>query len=324
MRLWVQFILLGCVIFFSARGLVHASGKIAAKRGWADLWAGFLLLSLATTLPELFASISAAAVFDAPDLSFGNLFGSIIFNLFMIAVLDIIHGPGPILREADNRLIILGGAGTALAAAAAAGILSGISPSSYVSPFSILILLGYLLASRLVYSSGAGQGSPPAGKSPAEAERKYWLQYGIYAFLILIASLLIVRTVDGIAGASGLGRTFSGTLFLAAATSLPEASATVAAVRKGAYNMAMGNILGANMLNLAIIFFADAFYLKGNIFAAVSLNHAITALIGILMTGVIIVGIIYRSRRSFGFLGWDAVIIAVSYFAGSYMLYVLR
>ena len=324
MRLWVEFVLIACVIFFSARGLVHSSARIAEKRGWGDLWAGFVLLSLATTLPELFTSISAAAVFEAPDLSFGNLFGSIIFNLFMIAVLDIFHGPGPILREVDSRLIILGGAGIGLAAIGAVGILAGISPSSYISPFSVLLFLGYFFGSRLVYASNAGRGPSAAGESVTGGEGMYWLKYIVCALIVLGASLLLVRTVDGIAAASGWGRTFAGTLFLAAATSLPEASATVAAVRRGAYNMALGNILGANMLNLGIIFFADVFYVRGNIFGAVSINHAITALIGILMTGAIIIGIIYRSKKSFGFLGWDAVVIAVSYFAGSYLLYVLR
>ncbi len=323
MSLWVQFILLSCVIFFAARGLVRASGTIAAKRGWADLWAGFLLLSFATTLPEIFTSVSAAAVFDAPDLSIGNLLGSVVFNLFIIAVLDIFQGPGPIMREADARLVLLGGCGLGLAAVAAIGILSGFFPSLRVSPFSALLLLGYLFGSRLVYSAG-GSGVPRTGESASGGERACWIKYIICALTVLTAGLLLVRAVDGIAHAHGLGRTFAGTLLLAAATSLPEASVTVSAVRRGSYDMALGNILGANMLNFSVIFIADVFYPKGGILGAVSANHAITALLGILMTGALIIGIIYRSRKSFALLGWDSIVIAAAYFAGSYMLYVLR
>lgn len=323
MSLWIQFILFACVIFFAARGLVHSSEKIAAKRGWAGLWAGFLLLSFATTVPEVFTSVSAAAVFDAPDLSLGNLLGSVVFNLFIIAVLDIFQGPGPIMREADARLILLGGCGLVLAAITAIGILADFSPSLRVSPFSALLLLGYLLGSRLVYSAG-GAGVSLPGESAPGGERVHWLKYIICAFIVLGASLFLVRAVDGIAHAAGWGRTFAGTLFLAAATSLPEASVILAAVRRGAYDMALGNILGANMLNLALIFVADVSYSKGGILGAVSANHAITALLGILMTGALIIGIIYRSRKSFGLLGWDSIVIAAAYFAGSYMLYVLR
>lgn len=320
---WIQFILSGFVIFFAARGLVHSSEKIAAKRGWADLWAGFLLLSFATTMPEIFTSVSAAVVFDAPDLSFGNLLGSFIFNLFMIAVLDLFQGPGPLARKADARLILLGGAGIVLAAVTAVGILTDFFPSFRVSPFSVVILAGYLAGSRLVYSAGGAGAVSPARSAP-RGEGLYWLKYLICAFMILGAGLFLVGAVDAIARSSDWGRTFAGTLFLAGATSLPEASVMLAAVRRGAYDMALGNILGANTLNLALLFVVDVFYSKGGVFGAVSANHALTALLGILMTGTIIIGIIYRSRKSFGLLGWDSIVIAAAYFAGVYMLYVLR
>ncbi len=299
-------------------------GKNRRKKGLGGVWAGFVLLSFATTLPELFTSVSAAAVFKAPDLSIGNLFGSIMFNLLMIALLDIVQGPGPIMRMADSRLILLAGISVGLSSIAALGILTGLSGSFFVSPFSFVLLAGYLLCSRLVYANRPESGGPGGVSAAAGSEGLFWLGYAACAVTILVASIFIVGAVDRIAESTGLGRTFAGTIFLAAATSLPEAAATVTAVRRGFHDMALGNILGANMLNIAIIFFADVFYFGGGILGSVSPEHAATALLGILMTGALIIGIIYRSKKSFGLLGWDSVIIIVSYFAGGYILYSLR
>ncbi len=324
MNLWVQFAVLGAVILFAARGLVSSSGRIAKKRGWADMWAGFMLLSFATTLPELFTSVSAAAVFKSPDLSVSNLLGSVIFNLLMIAVIDVVQGPGPLMRKVDGGLILLAGLCVGLSAVAGLGVLAGGLAPWRISPFSVVLLAGYLLGSRLVYAAGCGSPAKEAEDARARPEKLWWAQYAACALIVLLASPFLVRAVDGIAEATGWGRTFAGTLLLAAATSLPEVTTTITAARRGFYDMALGNILGANALNLGILFFSDAAYAAGSIFAAASAAHALTALLGILMTGAVIIGIIYRSKKSLGFLGWDAVVIICAYFAGSYILYSMR
>ena len=78
------------------------------------------------------------------------------------------------------------------------------------------------------------------------------------------------------------------------------------------------------MLNTVIVFVCDVFLPRVSILSVVSVNNVLTALLGILMTAIVMVGIIYGSKKSFLRLGWDAIGIVLVYMAGSYMLFHLR
>ena len=91
----------------------------------------------------------------------------------------------------------------------------------------------------------------------------------IAAVIILTAAPFLVMAAEGIATESGLGETFVGASFLALATSLPELATALAAVRIGAYDLAVGALLGSNAFNMAIIFVADLAYTSGPILSAV-------------------------------------------------------
>ena len=120
----------------------------------------------------------------------------------------------------------------------------------------------------------------------------------------------------------GWQQSFVGTLFIAAVTSLPEAVVTVAAVRIGALDMAIGNLFGSNLFNISILALDDLLYANGPLLSKVSSAHAVSALSAIMMTGVAIVGLLYRPKlRVFRTVGWASIVLFVIYLLNAYLLY---
>ena len=74
--------------------LSHYGNQIATRTGLGQTFIGIILFSTITSLPELSVSITSASVVGAPDLAVGNVFGSNLFNLLLIEVLDIVQGKG--------------------------------------------------------------------------------------------------------------------------------------------------------------------------------------------------------------------------------------
>ncbi len=92
----------------------------------------------------------------------------------------------------------------------------------------------------------------------------------------------------------GWTSTFIGALFLAAATSLLELVVTLSAIRIGALDMAIANLLGSNLFNMVVLAIDDLAYADGPLLSHVSGAHSLTVLTGLLMTGILTVGLVYR------------------------------
>ena len=109
---------------------------------------------------------------------------------------------------------------------------------------------------------------------------------------------------------------------MAAVTSLPELAVTVSAIRIGALDMAISNLLGSNLFNIAILALDDLLYLKGPLLAHVSLTHAMSAMSAVVMTGVIVIGLVYRpNTRLFMGVGWISLSLFTIYLLNTYVIY---
>lgn len=156
-----------------------------------------------------------------------------------------------------------------------------------------------------------------------------WFEFTLCVGLIGIAGSRLSRYGDVIAEKTGLSGTWiglillaTGTLFVAFATSVPEIVVTVSALRIGALDMAIGNLLGSNLFNIAIVAVDDLFFLKGPILSHVSPLHAVSAMSAIMMTGVAITGLLYRPKtRLFQTVGWASLLLLSLYLLNSYVLY---
>jgi cation:H+ antiporter len=118
------------------------------------------------------------------------------------------------------------------------------------------------------------------------------------AVVVLVAAPFLVTSAEGIATSSGLGETFVGASFLAVATSLPELSTALVAVRIGAHDLAVGSLLGSNAFNIVIIAIADLVYTEGPILAAVSPEQAFVGVSAILLMALVLASLVHGARTS--------------------------
>lgn len=130
------------------------------------------------------------------------------------------------------------------------------------------------------------------------------------AAVVATAGTILARSADRLAGHSGLGRTFVGTALVALTTSLPELVASIAAVRLGAFDLAIGNVFGSNAFNMVLFVPLDAAH-PGALFAAVSPAHAVTAVAVIVATAIAILGLLEHEERRTPLLEPDAVLVVL-------------
>ena len=104
---------------------------------------------------------------------------------------------------------------------------------------------------------------------------------------------------------------------------MPELAVAVAALRLGAINMAVADILGANILNMVVITWADLFYTQGPILATLSRAHLITAMVAIAMSLTVIMGLRFpQKRKAFIIISWYSPILVGLYIFGAYSLFI--
>lgn len=302
---WLQLATCALAIAYAGARLTRLADAIGEKTGLSGSWVGLLLLAAVTSLPELATGISAVTVADAPDIAVGDVLGSTVFNLALLVMLDVLHRPDTIYSRAGTGHILSSGFGVILLCVVGTSVLlerERVLPGfGSVGGYTPLLLMLYLLAMRSVFSYERRQASnkAPVGE-PRYAGlslRKASLQFAAYACIVALAGVWLPVAGTRIADEMGWSRTFVGTLLVAGATSLPEIVVTLAALRLRALDMAISGLLGSNLFDLLIVAVDDAFYAKGSILADVSPVHAVTAFSAAMMSGAVIVGLVYRPRR---------------------------
>jgi len=332
---WLKFLLCLVVILFAGTKLARYGDIIAEKTGLGGAWIGLLLMATATSLPELFTGISAVALVRVPDLAMGDAFGSNLFNLVIIALLDILHRQGPLLTRVGTRQTLVGGLTILLIAFATMSIffssnISGLG-LGWVSVFTPLLVFLYLLSLRKAFHHERSQQAQASQEREVPQYYKEislaraYTYYSIAALFIIAGAIWLSFVGNEISEVTGWGSTFVGSFFLAAVTSAPEVVVSITALRLGAADMAVANMLGSNMFNMGIVLAGDdLFYRAGPLFADVSINHVFSGLIAILMTSVIIVGLSSPSRRkTFPGVSWYAIALIVLYLLGFYVLFIM-
>lgn len=324
--LWVQFSIAALIIIGAGYKLSQYGDQIAARTGISRTFLGIILFSTVTSLPELTVCITSASVVGEPDLALGNIFGSNLFNLLLIAVFDIVQGRGAILDLLSPGHVIAASFGVVLAGIAILGIGLGLNLElGFMGIESFILIFIYLLAVRILYRHEVLGLVPETAKtqetSQTGGEKSPYLYFAVGALAIVGAGFWLSHTADAIAQNTGWGRSFIGSFMLAVVTSLPELAVGIPLIRMGAFNMAIGSLLGSNLFNIAIIPVTDIFFTPGPILAHVSPNHILTAVLGIVMTNIVIVDLIYRAKRVPWRIGWGSISLIALYFVGSITLF---
>lgn len=324
------FLFCAVIIFLAGKRLSFYGDLIAEKAGLSKAWIGLILMALITSLPELTVGISSSSIVRSADLAVGDVLGSCTFNLAILAILDIFVPNGQHLffvassrhvLSASLSLVLLAMVGMGLYLHNPVPILPGIGI------FSIAFLVVYLLSIRILYrfETVANSTGDIHGMTANESLsfRQLLLYYILYAFIIIGAALFIPYFAENIAEKTGLGNSFVGTVFVAASTSLPEIAVSIAAIRLGSIDLAIGNLLGSNIFNIVILVVDDIFYADGILLEDASDNHLVSVLSCIMMTAIAIAGFAYRAPQKRFLMAMDAALILVFYFFNLILLYYL-
>jgi cation:H+ antiporter len=303
--LWLQLAASAALILGASMYLARSADVIALKTGLGRSFAGVILLATATSLPELGTGVSSIVLIDQPDLAAGDAFGSNLFNLLIIGLLDTFWRGGPILGRVSPTATLVAALGIVLISLAGLGIVvhhqTTAASGWYLSPVSVALALVFLVAMYMTYRSGQRQEhSATPDEEDKYASRSLFGAAAVYtgaASVIIVAAIWLAHTGEGISEEMGWDASFVGTQFLAVSTSLPELAASFAAIRIGAPELAISNILGSNMFNMGfVLFLDDAAYTKGALWTGVSEIHTLTTVIAMLMTAVVVIALVNRSR----------------------------
>jgi cation:H+ antiporter len=310
-----QFGVTAAIIVVAGIYLTRFTDRIASLTGLGQTLAGMLLLALATSLPE--ATIGAnAALIGAVDLTAGDVLGSSLMNLLILAVLDLTHySRGKMLSSTAAAHALAGGAGIIMTALVLVFLLARLEWSlfGWVGAETFVLTVGCVFCFRLLYVQQRVTDAREEAGEDRDDMRNASLPAAVAGYLvsaaaIFVAAPFLARSADHLAEQTGLGGTFVGTTLVALSTSLPEVTTTLAAVRRGAFDLAIGNIFGSNIFNMAVLAVVDLFQ-AGSLTTALSPSHALTAAWVILITAAAMMSLLYRAEKRYWLLEPDATLI---------------
>lgn len=332
MTLWLGFIICTLVIVYSGTKLAKYGDIIAEKTGLGRAWIGLVLMASVTSLPELVTGVTSVTFAGVPDIAVGDVLGSCVFNMLILALLDAAHRPQPLSAKAHHGHILSAGFGILLLGIVAISLFLGdrIPSIGWLGLYTPLVMGVYLIAIRLVYFYEKRQISAFIKEMAVELQyekipaKTAIVHYSIHAIVVVISAIFLPKIGEAIAETTGLGQTFVGNIFIAVSTSLPEVVVSIAAVKMGAINLAAGNLFGSNIFNIFILGIDDLFFVKGPILSFVNQNHVIPALSAIAMTAIAIIGLTYRAEKKKLFLAWDSVGMVLIFVINLILLYMLK
>jgi cation:H+ antiporter len=328
---WGQFIATALVIVLAGTRLARYGDVLGEKTGLGRSWIGVVLLAATTSLPELFTGFGATAVSALPDIAVGDVLGSCMLNLLILSLMDAVQ-PEPLSARAHQGHVLSVGFGLLLLGVAGFGLIGGtrLPALGWVGLYSPALIALYLLSMRVIFKYELQRRAREAQEVAEELHygaiplRTAVLRYTGAAALVVAAALWLPRLGAELARETGLGQAFVGGLFIAVTTSLPEIVVSLAAVRMGALNLGIGNVLGSNLFNLMILGLDDVFYRPGPLLAEADASHAVSIVAVVTMNALFLIGLTYKAMTKRFVVAWDTGAIAAAYAIAVGVSYVLQ
>lgn len=319
--------------------LSEATDILSTRWGLGEALGGLILLALVTNLPEI-AIVASGALRGELSLAVGNILGGVAVQTVVLVILDGVGvGPREPLTYRAASLTLVLEAVLVIAVLSVAVIGSQLPPTlifARVTPQGLMIALLWMVGLWLIARARTGLPcwndrlpNAPEGDEqekqpcrPHSSTQRALVIFGLGAAVTLACGVMLETTGDAIASHIGMDGILFGATVLAAATSLPEVSTGLASVKLKDYQLAVSDILGGNA------FLPVLFLLATLISGQAVLPHAqktdiyLTGL-GILLTCVYLVGLIFRSRRQVAGLGLDSLVVLLLYVLGIAGLFVI-
>ena len=328
----ILFIVSTVIIAVAGTQLTRAADQLADLTGLGEALFGAIFLGAITSLSGIITSVVAAFA-DHPELAISNAIGGIAAQTVFLSIADISYKRGNLEHAAASFANLMYGV---LLIGLLSIVLIGISGPAvsifHLHPLSILIIIIYLAGSKLVSSAKdkpmwrprvtieTVKDIPDQNHIKNLSLKKIVTKFIILAIIVAASGYAVAKSGITIAEQTGLSESFVGTLFTAVATSLPELIVSIAAVKRNALTLAVGNIIGGNTFDVLFIAFADIAYSKGSILHAITENQFFIVALTMLMISALILGLLHREQEGIGKIGWESFLIIVLYLAGNAFL----
>lgn len=250
--LWNAFLtLLGFLLLVKGADVfVDSASGVAKKLGVSPLVIGLTIVAFGTSLPELAVSVTAA-LSGSNEIAVGNVTGSNIFNLLVVAGVSAIIAPLTI----DRFLIKRDWPASILAAALLGVFLLFGNDISRLEAVILLVIFAIMLFLQLRNAKSAEEARQTDDRKPILLA--LLLVLGIAG--IILGGEFAVEGASGLARAIGWSESLIGLTIVAIGTSLPELVTSIVAARRGENEIAMGNVIGSNLFNILCILGISAF-----------------------------------------------------------------
>ncbi|OYX55104.1 MAG: sodium:calcium antiporter [Micrococcales bacterium 32-70-13] len=249
----IAFIVAGLVLLIAGgEALVRGASTLAARAGISPLVIGLVVVSAATSAPEL--AVTLGAVLEGePDLALGNVVGSNIVNILFILGLSAVVTPLIIKRQLVRFDIpIMVGLSVLLLVVSLDGRIGVIDGVLLLGGLLLHTVMSIVVGRREVLAPGAASDQPALNARPVPLWLATVLLVAGIGLLVLGARLLVDGAVS-IATSLGVSSLIVGLTVVAVGTSLPELATSIIAVRRGERDMAVGNIVGSNIFNIGMV-----------------------------------------------------------------------
>ncbi len=342
----VIFVGASVVIWFAGIQLSRKTDVLDKRFHLGSALGGLILLAIATNLPELAITVSAAISGDL-EVAVGNILGGIALQTVVLVVLDVfgVKGKHPLTYKAASLTLVI--EAVTVIAVLAVVIAGSQMPSGLViarlTPSAVLIaaiwVVGLLLVQRAQkHLPWQEQGEAPESQSEPRGHSKgktghddsakvkgtgaSLAIFAVAAVATLVAGVVLEQSGSAAASQLGLSGVLFGATVLALATSLPEISTGLASVRQGDYKLAVSDIFGGNAFLPVLFLLAVLISGKPVLPQAQATDIYLTAL-AVLLTVVYLLGLLFRPQRRIARMGTDSLIVLVLYALGVAGLFVV-
>jgi cation:H+ antiporter len=328
------------LIFAVAAGAVWVAGihlsrstdVLDTRLGLGEALGGAILLAIATNLPEV-AIVVSAALAHSLGIAIGNILGGIAIQTVVLVILDISIGREAALTTRAASLV-LGLEGLLVILVLAISVMGAQLPGDAlflrIEPAALLIAAFWVVGVWLVNRARRGlpwhdtTGTAPGGQEKPRGHSKSATKmslaragtvFGIGAAVTLAAGVLLEQSGEQIADHLGMTGVVFGATFLAAATSLPEISTGIAAVRLGDYQLAVSDVFGGNAF-LPVLFLLAGLLSGSAVLPQAQATDIYLTALGIVLTVVYLWGLVTRPNRQVLRMGVDSLSVLLLYAVG--------
>ena len=319
-------------IWLAGTLLAGYADEIARRTGVGHVLVGLFLLAGVTSLPEIATSFSAAFAGDA-RLAVSNLLGSTAMQVTILALGDLVYSKRPLTYLVPEPALMLQGTLAVLLLVLLAGaIVIGDLPFLGAGAWTWGLVVAALYAfyklheaeQREPWIANIGEDEKPQKKMVREGGppiRHLTAKTILCAATILVAGVFVAETGAVIASRTGIGSSFMGMAFLAISNALPELSTVFSAMRQKLYSLAISDILGASIINVALVFGVDMVASGGPVLNRVGDFAIFGTLLGAALISLFLIGLAERRDRAFLRMGEDSALVLLFYAVGMILLY---